>query len=131
MPAQQPLSLSAKQAIFAQNVAKLIAYAATLPNHRVRLGEALRTEEQHQFNIKAGKTKAGRSRHQDRMAIDLILDKRDSAEAWVYQTGTPAYKPLGIYWVDLNAANRWGGDFNKDGDRTTNDAWDGNHFEMM
>lgn len=26
---------------------------------------------------------------------------------------------------------RWGGDFNRDGDKTTNDAWDMPHFELV
>jgi peptidoglycan L-alanyl-D-glutamate endopeptidase CwlK len=26
---------------------------------------------------------------------------------------------------------RWGGDFNRDGDKTTNDAWDMPHFEIV
>lgn len=28
------------------------------------------------------------------------------------------------------AAIRWGGDFNRDGDKTTSDAWDSPHFEL-
>lgn len=31
---------------------------------------------------------------------------------------------------DLNVQIRWGGDFNRDGDKTTFDAWDKPHFEL-
>lgn len=31
---------------------------------------------------------------------------------------------------ELNVMIRWGGDFNRDGDKTKNDAWDKPHFEL-
>lgn len=31
----------------------------------------------------------------------------------------------------LGVELRWGGDFNRDGDKTTNDAWDLPHFELV
>lgn len=31
---------------------------------------------------------------------------------------------------ELNIPERWGGDFNRDGDKTTNDAWDKPHHEL-
>lgn len=31
---------------------------------------------------------------------------------------------------ELGVAIRWGGDFNRDGNKTTNDAWDKPHFEL-
>lgn len=32
---------------------------------------------------------------------------------------------------ELAVPIRWGGDFNTDGDKTTNDAWDKPHFELI
>lgn len=32
--------------------------------------------------------------------------------------------------VKLGIPYRWGGDFNRDGDKTTSDAWDKPHFEL-
>lgn len=31
----------------------------------------------------------------------------------------------------LGVELRWGGDFHRDGDKTTNDAWDLPHFELV
>jgi|688.fasta_scaffold848022_2 hypothetical protein len=113
-----------KQSIFILNFAKLIVWAYQ-QGYELTAGELFRTEEQHQFNLKAGKSKAKRSKHQDRLAGDLNLFING-----VYRTDTASYKPLGDYWVSLHKDNVWGGDFNKDGNKTTNDAWDGNHFQM-
>ncbi|MEZ5691213.1 MAG: hypothetical protein R3D71_06075 [Rickettsiales bacterium] len=61
------------------------------------------------------------------------------------------YKPNGAMWIDWNDIQsfvdlsqvifpiadkmgihvRWGGDFNMDGRKTTNDAWDKGHWELM
>lgn len=55
-----------------------------------------------------------RSRHLDRLAIDLNLFIDD-----VYQRDTEAYRPLGEFWEALRPDNSWGGRFN-----------DGNHFSV-
>lgn len=113
-----------KQVLFLQNFAKLIIWANSQPGYEVTAGELYRTEEQHAYNLKHGKTLAKRSKHQDRMAGDLNLFING-----VYQTDTKAYKPLGDYWNSLHKDNVWGGDFNDNGiydDRFL----DGNHFEI-
>lgn len=32
--------------------------------------------------------------------------------------------------AEIGVALRWGGDFNRDGDKTTKDSWDSPHFEL-
>ncbi len=119
------MTLRNKQSTFLRNFATLILWAFN-NGYEVTAGELHRTEEQHRYNQQHGKTKATHSLHQDRLAGDLMLFKNG-----VYLTDSPSYKPLGDYWVSLDPQNRWGGDFNKDGNKTTSDGWDGNHFEMV
>lgn len=114
-----------KQSIFLKNVAKLILWAFE-NGYELTGGELLRTEEQHKLNVSKGISKADRSRHQDRLAIDLMLFIKG-----VYKTDTPSYKPLGDYWVSLHPLNRWGGDWNKNGKIEDEKFQDGNHFEMQ
>ena len=109
------LSLSEKQSIFTRNVCKLIEYANNLPGYTIALGEAWRPQEMQDLYIKTGKSKAKYSKHQDRLAIDLVVRING-----IYQTGTEAYKPLAEYWKTLHASNRAGYDW----------GWDANHFEM-
>ena len=118
------MSLRAKQSVFLFNVSRLIQWAFK-NGYELTGGELYRTEEQHQLNLKKGLSKAGRSLHQDRMAIDLMLFKDGN-----YLTKSEDYKPLGDYWVSLNTNNRWGGDWDKDGNFKDEKFLDGNHFEM-
>jgi hypothetical protein len=105
-----------KQSIFLKNFAKLILWAFD-NGFEVTAGELHRTDEQHALNVAKGISKAKRSKHQDRLAGDLNLFING-----IYKTDQPSYKPLGEYWVSLHPQNRWGGDFNKDGNKTTNDG---------
>lgn len=119
------MTLRQKQSVFLHNFAKLIIWCFA-NGYEVTAGELHRTEEQHAYNQQHGKTKAVRSLHQDRLAGDLMLFKNG-----VYQTDTAAYAPLGKFWCSLNPANRWGGDWDKDGDHWDEKFSDGNHFEMV
>ena len=103
-----------KQSIFLQNVAKLILWAFE-NGYELTAGELWRTQEQHDWNIKNGKSKAKRSRHQDRLAVDLNL-----FIGGVYKTDRESYKPLAVYWKSLHSLNKAGYDW----------GWDANHFEM-
>jgi hypothetical protein len=109
------MTLREKQSVFIYNVAKLILYAHDTLKVDLTAGELYRTDAQQDLYIKSGATKAKRSKHQDRLAIDLNLFIDE-----VYQTDTKAYKALSEYWKSLNAANRAGYEW----------GWDGNHFEM-
>lgn len=103
-----------KQSIFLQNICKLILWAF---ENKMELtgGELYRTEEQHKWNVEKGLSKAKRSKHQDRLAMDLNLFIDG-----VYQTEREPYKQLAQYWKSLDINNVAGYDW----------GWDANHFEM-
>lgn len=110
------MTLSEKQSIFAQNVAKLIQFAAT-KGFNVTFGEVMRSAEQAQIYAKEGKGIVD-SLHCKRLAVDLnLLDKNGK-----YLTDIASYKILGDYWDTLHPLNRWGGCFTK--------RIDSDHFEM-
>jgi hypothetical protein len=118
------MTLRQRQSTFIKNFAMLILWAFD-NGFEVTAGELHRTDEQHQLNRQTGKTRANRSLHQDRLAgdLNLFIDGK-------YITDTSKYKPLGEYWVSLHPDNRWGGDWDKDGDHKDERFSDGNHFEM-
>lgn len=103
-----------KQSIFLRNVAKLITWAFD-NGYELTGGELTRTDEQQAIYRRKGLSKAVRSRHQDRLAIDLNLFING-----VYQTTREPYKPLADYWKSLHPDNVAGYDW----------GWDANHFEM-
>lgn len=111
------MTLREMQSAFAANIARLIlwAYGEGLD---LTFGEAFRTDEQQALYLKQGKSKAKRSRHQDRLAVDLNLFIEGR-----YQSKSEAYARLGRFWKDLHPQNRWGGDYVS--------MPDGNHFEML
>ncbi len=108
-------SLREKQVTFLRNVAKLIDFSTTLPGYELTGGELHRTQEQQDIYIKQGKTKVKYSKHQDRLAIDLILYING-----VWRTDKISYKPLADYWKSLHPSNTSGYDWD----------WDYNHFQM-
>lgn len=103
-----------RQSIFLLNVAKLIAWAFE-NGYELTGGELHRTEEQQKIYRQKGLSKIARSKHQDRLAIDLNLFING-----VYQTTRAPYKPLAEYWKSLHPDNVAGYDW----------GWDANHFEM-
>jgi hypothetical protein len=109
--------LSKRQAKFAQNVAKLIAYCDSI-GKPCTLGEAYITPEQADIYAKQG-IGIKNNRHTQRLAIDL----NGFNSNYEYQGSKEFYQPLGDYWKSLHPANRWGGDFKK--------LVDSNHFEMI
>mgnify|MGYP001201237206 CR=1 FL=1 len=111
------LSLSDRQHIFTSNMCKLIEYGNSLPGYNIALGEAWRPQFVQDFYVKTGKSRVNYSKHQDRLAIDLVV-RVDGK----YQETPPAYKPLADYWTSLHPDNRAGYNFKG--------GWDANHFEM-
>jgi hypothetical protein len=108
--------LSKRQALFAQNVAKLIAYCAAI-GKPCTLGEAYRTQEQAAIYAKEGKG-IKNSLHCQRLAIDLNLFSSD----YTYHPDKEFYKEAAEFWESLHECNRAGYYFpNGDAD----------HFEMM
>lgn len=110
------MKLWEKQALFAQNVAKLIQYAASI-RFNVTFGEVMRSQEQAEIYAKEGKGIID-SLHCKRLAVDLNIFDSDGN----YVTTESLYKVLGDYWVKLNPLNRWGGTFKR---------VDLDHYEMQ
>lgn len=123
------MDLNLKQRIFAFNVGRLLAWIYA-NKYEVTFGEAYRTPEQQAIYLKTGKTKVMTSQHQNRLAIDFNLIKTPTSD-YGYIADSSAYKPIGDYWVSLNPDNRWGGDWDKDGQTSDEKFQDGNHFEMQ
>lgn len=109
------MNLGEKQRLFVRLVGQLIAWCYA-NGYELTFGEAMRTQAQANANAASG-AGISNSNHLIRLAIDLNLFKDG-----VYQSDTPAYKPLGDYWKSLHDLCRWGGDF---GSRP-----DGNHFSL-
>lgn len=116
------MRISEQQQVFARNVARLIEYTFD-SKYACSFGEVYRTPEQSQYNASKG-IGIKNSLHCKRLAVDLMLFFDGK-----YLIDTEAYRPFGVYWQSLHPANRWGGDWDKDGvaDKGEND---GNHFEM-
>ncbi|NBW52234.1 MAG: M15 family peptidase, partial [Betaproteobacteria bacterium] len=106
--------LQEHQAAFLLDMCKLIQHA-TDQGFVVTGGELWRTPEQQKVYVQTGRSKTLKSKHLDRLAIDLNIF-RDGKLCSVYEI-----EPLGDYWESLSPMNRWGGRFSK--------LKDGPHFE--
>ena len=103
-------------------IAKLIVWSYDY-GFELTLGEALRTEEQQEIYLKNGKSKAKRSKHQDKLAIDLHLFVNNN-----YIPNGDAYRRIGEEWEKMGG--RWGGRFGVKPENYANEiGWDSNHFE--
>ena len=116
------MSLQLRQAIFAQNVAKLIQHINSV-GYSCTLGDAMRSPEVAEANAKAGIGIAS-SLHCVRLAIDLNLFDSDGK---YLDKCTDQYSSIGQYWESLNDDNRWGGFFTT---KYHGKLADFNHFEM-
>jgi hypothetical protein len=117
------MKLSQRQRIFTRNIGLLIEYAYSI-DIELTFGHAWRSIHE-QRRLKAeGKSKTLKSKHLDRLAVDFNF----------FINGRLTYdyhkiKPLGEFWISLNEDNRWGGDWNKNGEK---DGFiDTPHFEMQ
>ena len=109
------MTLSEKQHIFAQNLAKLLLHIESV-GLSCSIGEVERTKEQAELYAKEGKGIPD-SLHCKRLAADIFLFANN-----VYLQKKEDYEPLGKYWVTLHPMNRWGGVFKRE---------DYVHFEMQ
>jgi hypothetical protein len=117
------MTLSEKQRVFTSMVADLIIWAEE-QGYGLTFGEVWRSDEQHVLNLKSGKSKAARSKHQDRLAVDFNLFIDDE-----YVTDSAKYRPLGEHWELIGG--RWGGRFGVEPiNWATKVGWDANHFEF-
>jgi len=92
----------------------------------ITYGEAFRTKEQQEIYIKTGKSKTMNSRHLVRMALDLnfFLNGKLINDPEILA-------PIGRFWMSLNPKNRWGGDWNRNGNVKDEKWHDTPHFERV
>lgn len=107
--------LREKQSIFLKNIGKLIAYAYSLEGYELTAGEMYRPPEMQAIYLADGRTKVKYSKHQSRLAFDMLVFINGK-----WRNDREAYKPLAEYWRSLNKSNVSGYDWN----------WDLNHFQM-
>lgn len=113
------MTLQEQQFLFAQDVAKLIQFAAS-QGYWVTFGEAYRTKEQAMLNADKG-IGIVNSLHCNRLAVDLNL-YRDGK----YLFNSKDYITLGKFWESLSKQNRSGCWFT---DEKGKSKPDGNHFQ--
>ena len=101
-----------EQCSFLRDAARLILWCET-NNLTTTGGELFRTIEQQQWYWDHKMTKTMKSKHLEKLAIDLflIVDGRMAT--------LDEYRPMGDYWKSLHPHNVWGGDW----------GWDANHFQ--
>lgn len=125
--------LREKQKTFLFNIAKLIQFAFQ-SGYDLTSGEFFRSEETQKAHVAAGRSKTMNSMHMKRLAADfnIFVDGyllfSDSTRI---EKDLLIAKKLGDYWCSLNTANRWGGDWDKDGNPINESFRDGGHFEMQ
>lgn len=108
------MTLGEKQELFAEMLARLIAWAYAR-GYRIRMGETWRSPETAAAMAAQGKG-IKNSLHTLKLAADLNLF-RDG----VYLSDSEAHRPLGEHWKTLHPLSRWGGDFTRR---------DGNHYSI-
>ena len=103
------MRMSDRQWNFLKDVAALINYADVI-GVKLTGGELYRTEYQHKENRRLNLTKAVRSKHMDRLAIDFnlwhngrVMWSMDKEETLTH------FKHLGEFWEELREGNSWGG----------------------
>lgn len=125
--------LREKQKIFLMNITLLIQYAFRT-GFELTSGEFFRSNETQAAHVAAGRSKTMNSMHLKRLAADLniFIDGRllfsDTAKI---DSDLLLAKKLGDFWCSLNTANRWGADWDKDGNPINGNFPDPNHFEMQ
>ena len=93
------MSMVQEQAAFLLDVAKLIQYATSL-GLVVTGGELYRTAEQQQIYVKTGRSRTLKSKHLERLAIDLNF----------FKDGKRTYEvpEVGKFWESLSSKNSAG-----------------------
>jgi len=120
---EKTLKMSDRQYLFLLDVALLIQYCAGL-NIKITGGEMHRTQYQHDEYKRVGYTEANRSKHQDRMAIDINIWHGDKV-MWAMHNDEQkaAFQHIGDFWEGLRPGNEWGGNWTKPFDPT--------HFQAL
>jgi hypothetical protein len=112
------MTLGEHQEAFSRDLLRLLLEVQRR-GYQVRLGEAMRTEDQQRIYFQTGKSKTMDSMHLKKCAIDLHFT----------QFGVISYPPeFGKFWESLDPLNRWGGNFDRDWNRSDGFI-DSPHFE--
>ena len=109
-------SLRTDQAVFLLNVCKLVQFATSI-GFQVTAGELWRPPEMQKIYVQTGRSKTMKSKHLDRLAVDLNFFKADK-----YIIDYNSLVEVGKLWESLHPKNRWGGNFSSFKDLP--------HFEM-
>lgn len=112
------MSQNEKQSLFAGFSSRLILHAQEI-GYMVTYGETYRTIEQQGLHFAHGLTKTLKSKHTDRLAIDLNFFK-DGEYINALKSANEILKDIGDYWKSLNSECVWGGDW----------GWDAGHFQL-
>ena len=99
------MSLIQEQQMFLLDVCELIKFA-TATGLVVTAGELWRPPEMQKIYVQTGRSKTMKSKHLDRLAVDLNFFK-----AGKYIQSYNELVEVGKYWESLNPKNRWGGNF--------------------
>lgn len=97
-----------EQAAFLLDVCELITFA-TSQGFIVTGGELWRTPEQQALYVKAGRSQTMKSKHLERLAIDLNFLVGKEKPALCYDVRV--LQPVGDFWENLNPRNSWGGNW--------------------
>ena len=113
------MTLGDTQREFARHLGYLLRHIEAA-GYQCTLGDAFRDPRSHGHMGVMGVYGRAKSAHKQRLAIDLNLFKGGE-----YLSTTEDHRPIGEYWKALHEDNRWGGDFDFDGDGHGDD---GNHY---
>ena len=105
------MSLVSRQIQFQQNVTKLFEYIQTQTDFKITLGEAYRTIDQQRIYIKQGRSKTMRSKHLQRLAIDLNFFYIDQNNKYQLTYDKQKLQHIGDFWESLAPQNQWGGNW--------------------
>ena len=99
------MSMVEEQAAFLLHVSELVIYA-TRQGFTVTGGELYRSAEQQKIYVETGRSMTMNSNHLRRLAIDLnfFLGGKLVSEKNLL-------RDVGTFWENLDAKNRWGGNF--------------------
>lgn len=84
----------------------LLVRQATSYGFVVTAGELWRPPEMQQIYVKTGRSKTMKSKHLERLAVDLNFFKNGK-----YIQSYNELVEVGKFWESLNSKNRWGGNF--------------------
>jgi peptidoglycan L-alanyl-D-glutamate endopeptidase CwlK len=105
------MSLVYYQNRFAKNLARLLNEAFSL-GYIISIGEVYRPLEMQKLYIKQGKSKTLKSKHLDKLAVDLQIFQFKNGR-YKYLTECKHYKELAKIWKQIDPLNEWGGDWRR------------------